>query len=225
MSFSNFIKELNGDRVEGELLKTSLFSLVSSFAIFFLLYFLFLRGADSGNKIFFIFMSILSYALILPAIRQVQAYKMMPCMSGMMIGMTIGMVAGFLPSYYLAATNGMFYGAVWGMILGIFFGYQNGKCCGVMGVMEGVMAGFMGGLMGSMTSIMLLNDHLIPMSIIVFVISAIIIFALNYMIYKEMRNEKRQHAENYVSIILWSIILTAITFFVILFGPRGGIFA
>lgn len=224
MTFKNFLKELNGNRVEGELIKTTFFSLISSLAIFFLLYFLFLRGGNFGNKIFFIFMSILSYTLILPAIRQIKAYKVMPCMSGMMIGMTIGMVASFLPSYYLASTNGMFYGAIWGMILGIIFGYQNGKCCGVMGVMEGVMAGFMGGLMGAMTAIMLLNDHLIPMAIIVWLVCSIIVLSLNYMVYKEMRNEERQYVEDYTSVIVWSMVLTAITFFLIIIGPRGGIF-
>ncbi len=225
MSFKEFLKELNGNKVEGELLKSSFYSLITSFIVFFLIYFLFLRGSDSGNKIFFVLMSILSYALILPAIRQIRAYSVMPCMSGMMVGMTVGMVIGFLPSYYLAATNGMFYGAVWGMLLGIFFGFQNGKACGIMGVMEGIMAGFMGGLMGSMTSIMLLNDHLIAMSVIVFLVCAVIVFGLNYMVYLEMRNEKRKYIENYSSVIIWSVVLTLITSYLVFFGPRGGIFA
>ena len=49
---------------------------------------------------FFIFFSVLSYALVLPAVRQVKAYKEMPCMSGMMVGMTLGMVSGFLLGFY-----------------------------------------------------------------------------------------------------------------------------
>ena len=68
-NLKQFIKELNGNRVEGELLKSSFYSLVTSFVVFFAIYFLFLRGGSFDNKVFFIFLSILSYALILPAIR------------------------------------------------------------------------------------------------------------------------------------------------------------
>ncbi len=225
MSFKKFLSELNGNRVEGELLKSCFYSLLTCFIIFLGVYFLFLRGADFDNKIFFVFMSLLSYALILPAIRQVRAYNVLPCSSGMMVGMTVGMVAGFLPGFYVASTNGMFYGSVWGMILGIFFGIQNGKSCGIMGIMEGIMAGFMGGLMGAMTSIMLLNDHLIAMSVIVFLVCTVIVYGLNYLVYLEMRKVERKHKENYLQIILLSIHLTLITCLLVFLGPRGGIFA
>ena len=39
MSFNLFVKELNGNRVEGELIKTVLYSLITSFGILIILYF------------------------------------------------------------------------------------------------------------------------------------------------------------------------------------------
>ena len=173
------------------------------------------------------FFASLSYALIAPTIRQVRAYREFACMSGMMIGMTTGMIASFLPGFYVASTNGMFVGGFFGVAVGLIIGLWNGKCCGIMGVMEGAIAGFMGGLMGAMTSFMLLNDHLIQAAILVFIISAVLIFSLNYMIYKETRigNIPRKNNEGYLFIIIITFILTAATTWLIVFGPRGGIFA
>ena len=171
-----------------------------------------------------LFFSALSYALIVPAIRQVRAYKEMACMSGMMVGMTTGMIAGFLPGFYVASINGMFIGSIFGMAVGITLGVWNGKCCGVMGAMEGTMAGFMGGLMGAMTAFMLLNDHLKSTSIIVFAISSVIILGLNYMIYFEMKEHERQRKEDHFMTFLITFILIAITTWLIVFGPRGGLF-
>ncbi|MFA5953233.1 MAG: hypothetical protein WC812_01440 [Candidatus Pacearchaeota archaeon] len=223
-----FVKELNGknNRVEGELVKTIFYSLLVSFGLFVVWYFISLKNVENFLPKYglFIFLAILSYAIILPSIRQVRAYKNFACMSGMMIGMTTGMIAGFLPGYFIGATNGMFYGMIFGMIVGIFFGVWNGKCCGIMGVMEGLMAGFMGGIMGAMTSVMLLNDNLKLASIIIFVISSIIIFALNYMIYKETKESQREIKEDYFLTILLSLILTAITIFLMVYGPRSVLF-
>jgi len=224
MAFKQFLKELNGSRVEGELLKTSFISLMASFLVLSIVYFLFLRGSDIGNKLFFIFMSLLSYALILPVVRQIRAYPYLSCSTGMMVGMTIGMVAGFLPSFYLASTNGMFYGSVWGIILGVLFGFYNGKSCGIMGVMEGIMAGFMGGLMGAMTAIMLLNDHLVYMALIVFIVCAIIVGGLNYLVYSEM-STKLTKREGYGFIVISNLVLTILTILLTLVGPKGGIFS
>lgn len=146
-------------------------------------------------------------------------------MSGMMIGMTSGMIAGFLSGFYIGATNGMFIGGVFGMAVGIFFGVWSGKCCGVMGFMEGVMAGFMGGWMGAMTSVMLLSDHLQASAIIIFAVSGVIMTALNYMIYGEMKENERQLEEDHFITILVTFILMAITSWLMVFGPRGPIFA
>lgn len=220
------MKELNGNRVEGELIKTTFYSLLAGILTLVALYYLKLKEIENfiPKYGFFIFLAILSYSIIKPAIRQVRAYQSFPCMSGMMVGMTIGMIAGFLPAFYVGATNGMFVGSVFGMVVGIILGVWNGKCCGYMGAMEGIMAGFMGGLMGAMTSVMLLNDNLKVASIIFFIISAIIILGLNYMIYKEMRENQRQRNEEHWFTILFSIVLTILTTWLIAYGPRSALF-
>src|SRR3990167_689040 len=206
MSFKKFTKELNGEGAESEIVKTIFISLITSFITFGLLYFLKLRYIEGvlSKYGFFLFFLILSYAIILPSVRHVRAYKNFQCMSGMMIGMTIGMISGFLPGFFIGATNGMFYGSVFGMAIGIFFGIWNGKCCGIMGVMEGMMAGFMGGLMGAMTAIMMYNDNLKIAAFILFIISSVIIIGLNFMIYKETRGADRIHKDSEWFTVFWS---------------------
>jgi hypothetical protein len=227
MTFKEFTKELNGNRVEGELLRSILYSLLISFGIFAILYFSRLQYIDNflPKYGFYLFFAILSYAIIFPSIRQISAYGNFACMSGMMIGMTTGMVAGILSGFFIGATNGMFYGIVFGMAVGIFMGVWNGRCCGIMGIMVGLMAGFMGGLMGAMTSVMLLNDNLKIASVIVFVISAVIMFSLNYMIYGEMKENKREIKESHWFIVLLSAILTGLTIWLMVYGPRSALFA
>ncbi len=227
MSFKEFKKELNkNNRVEGELIKTILYSLLISFGLFLFWYFYRLRYIEDflPKYGFFIFFAILSYAVVLPSIRQVRAYGRFSCMSGMMIGMTTGMIAGFLPGYFIGSTNGMFWGSVFGMAIGIFMGIWNGKCCGVMGVMEGLMAGFMGGLMGAMTAVMMLNDHLKLAGIVVFIIASIIVFSLNYMIYFEMKENEREVKEDYYMVVFLSLILTLVTVWFMVYGPRSVLF-
>lgn len=222
--FKRFTKELNeGERVEGELLKTFLYSVLSSIAIIGILYIeIFRHMEDFIPKYgFYVFFVVLSYAVIIPSIRQVRAYKQFACMSGMMIGMTSGMIAGFLSGFFVGATNGMFWGSVFGMGVGIVLGIWNGKSCGIMGIMEGMMAGFMGGLMGAMSSVMMLNDNLKAASVIVFVISAVIMFSLNYMIYKEMKENERQTNEAHFITVVISVILTLLTVLFMVFGPRS----
>nr|MBI4156535.1 hypothetical protein [Candidatus Woesearchaeota archaeon] len=226
MTFKNFINSLANDKAEGELIKTIFISLATSFAIFAILYFLKLK--DIENFIpkygFYLFFAILSYAIILPSVRYVRAYKEFACMSGMMIGMTIGMVAGFLSGFYVGSTNGMFVGSVFGMAVGISFGVWNGKCCGIMGAMEGMMAGFMGGLMGAMTALMMFNDNLKIAGIIVFIISTFIVFGLNYLVYKETRETERKHKDDEFFIIFISFILTSLTTWIMVLGPRSILF-
>ncbi|MDP1694600.1 MAG: hypothetical protein Q8L34_03605 [Candidatus Woesearchaeota archaeon] len=227
MSFNHFIKELNGNRVEGELLKSVFYSLLTSFAILALLYFFKFRFIENFTETYglYLFLAALSYALLTPLMHQVHAYKQFSCMSGMMIGMTAGMIAGFLASFYVGATNGMFYGSVFGMIIGISLGIWMGSCCGVMGFLEGIMAGFMGGLMGGMTAIMLLNDHLQTMAIIVFLVGGAILVALNYMIYYEMKEAERQRQGQHLLIITITAALTLATTWLMIFGPRSALFS
>jgi len=227
MAVKEFMKELNNQgRVEGELIKTLFYSLITSFVILGFLWFIKLRNVENfvSDYGFFLFFSALSYAFLTPVIRQVKAYKNMPCMSGMMVGMTTGMISGFLPAFFVGATNGMFYGSVFGMFIGISLGIWTGKCCGIMGVMEGTMAGFMGGLMGAMTAIMMINDSLKAAGIVVFAVSAFIVFGLNYMIYFEMKeNEKQLKEDNFITILL-SFALTIITTWLVVYGPRSALF-
>ena len=226
MSVKKFLKELNGKGVEGELIKTILYSLVTSFLVLGVLYFL--KFKDITDFIpkygFYLFFSALSYALIMPIIRQIRAYKELPCMSGMMVGMTTGMMAGFLLGFYVASTNGMFIGGFFGTTFGIIVGIYNGKCCGIMGMMEGIMAGFMGGLMGAMTAFMLFNDNLKIAAGLVFIIGAIIMIGLNYTIYKETRESERKVVESNFSTIWFTFLLISITTWLVVFGPRSAIF-
>lgn len=226
MSFKEFIKELNNDKVEGELIKTIFVSLATSFILLGVLYFLRLRYITNflPKYGFFLFFAVLSYSLILLSVRHIRAYKEFACMSGMMIGMTIGYISGFLPGFFIGATNGMFWGSVVGMSFGIWFGVWNGKCCGIMGVMEGMMAGFMGGLMGGMTAIMMINDSLRAAAVVIFIVSGVILIGLNYMIYKETREVERKHKDDEFFTVFWSIILTVITIWFMVFGPRSALF-
>src|SRR3989344_7351592 len=194
MTFKNFMKELSGKDVEGEIIKSVFISVITSLILLGVLYFLVLENVENliPKYGFYLLFAVLSYAIIISCMRQVRAYKDFACMSGMMIGMTLGMIAGFLSGFYVGATNGMFYGGIFGMIIGILMGIWNGSCCGIMGIIEGIMAGFMGGLMGAMTALMLLNDHLKAMGVIVFIISSLIMLSLIYMVYKETKETERQ---------------------------------
>lgn len=223
MSFREFTKSLSNGEAEGELVKTIFVSLITSLIVLAILYFFRLKyiGDFTVKYGFFLFLSVLSYALIIPSVRYVRAYREFACMSGMMIGMTIGMIAGFLPGYFIGATNGMFWGSVFGMAIGIGFGIWNGKCCGVMGVMEGTMAGFMGGLMGAMTALMMFNDNLKAAGVIVFAISGFILFGLNYMVYQETREAERRHRDGELFVIIWSFILIVATVIFMVYGPRS----
>lgn len=226
MTHKEFIKSLNGDGVEGELVKTAIYSLITSFVILGILYFIKLKNIqDFMPKYgFYIFFVVLSYALIMPAIRQVRAYKELSCMNGMMVGMTLGMISSFLLGFYVASTNGMFIGGFFGAAIGIILGAWNGKCCGIMGIMEGIMAGFMGGLMGAMTAFMLFNDNLKIAAVLVFIIGAIIMLGLNYMLFKESSQLERKRKEDQFLTIALTFILILISTWLIVFGPRSAIF-
>lgn len=225
MSINDFKKSMNGERAEGEILKTVFISLATSFAFLAILYFLRLRFIEDfiPKYGFYLFFAVLSFAIILPPVRQVRSYKTFSCMSGMMIGMTIGMISGFLPGFFIGATNGMFWGSVIGMGIGITFGVWNGKCCGVMGTMEGIMAGFMGGLMGAMTAVMMINDNLKAAGVLVFLVSGFIIVGLTYMIYLESKEQDYQKDSDMFTIVA-SLILTAITTWFMVLGPRSVLF-
>lgn len=221
MSFKEFKeKDLSG------ITKTILVSLLTSFAVFLVAYFLRLKELENfiPRFGFFIFFAILSYAIIMPSLKRARCYDSLSCMPGMMIGMTIGMIAGFLPGFFVGATNGMFWGSIWGMVTGITFGVWAGKCCGIMGTMEGMMAGFMGGLMGGMTALMMFNDNLKAAGIIVFLVSTVIITGLNLMIYGETKEFNKKFESEEMFTVVVSFILTTITIWLSVFGPRSSLF-
>jgi len=226
MVSEDFRQYLKQHAAEGELLTTIFISLATSFAVLGIAYFANFRYIENfmSKYGFYLLFASLSYALILPSIKEVRAYNEFPCMSGMMVGMTLGAVAGFLPAVLIGATNGMFWGVTFGMVFGITVGSWNGSCCGVMGVIEGTMAGFMGGLMGGMTALMMLNDNLKAAVIIVFMISAIIIVSLNFMIYKEMKGIERKHKDSALLTILFTLVLTSVTMWLMVYGPRSVLF-
>lgn len=227
MTFKEFINELNGKKVEGELVKTIIYSILTSAVFFLILYFIKFNQISNFLPKYGLplFLSALSFAIVVPAMRQVRAYGEMACMPGMMIGMTFGMVASFLPGFYVASTNGMFIGGLFGIAVGLVLGIWTGSSSGIMGIMEGIMAAFMGGLMGAMTAFMLLNDHLKAAGIIVFVICAVIMAGLNYMIYQETKSMERKRREDHFFTILLTFILIALTAWLIVFGPRSALFA
>ena len=229
MLLKEFLRELNGKRIEGELIKTFFYSLLSAVATLAILYFTILRNVEDliPKYGFYLFFAVISYAIVIPLFRHVRAYKELMCMPGMMVGMGTGMVASFLIGFYVASTNGMFIGSLLGMAVGIGFGFVNGKCCGIMGVLEGIMAGFMGGLMGAMTAFMLFNDHLQAAAVIVFAICGVIVLGLHYMVYKEMKltGSERNVVENQILNIVLTSILVAITTWIMVFGPRSALFS
>lgn len=226
MSFKKFLAELNGKRIEGELLKTLFVSIFVSFAILSFLYLAYLRNLlDFVSKYStYILFGVIVNALIVATIRQITHYKQFACMAGMMIGMTVGMIAGFMNGYIIGATNGILVGSFFGVVVGVIIGIWMGSCCGVMGFMEGIMAGFMGGLMGAMTAVMMLNENLFLATLLVFFVSVAILVSLIYMIYNEMReNDSPVRTEAGISIIV-SFLLTALMILIMVFGPRSDLF-
>ncbi|MBI4176599.1 MAG: hypothetical protein HY518_05315 [Candidatus Aenigmarchaeota archaeon] len=167
------------------------------------------------------------------ALWHMRAYhRNVTCQTGMMIGMTNGMLSGFLMGAILGATNGMFVGAGYGMVVGMLFGAYSGRCCGIMGIMEGLMAGFMGGLMGAMTTFMLLNENVLLFFPLIFGASIIILSGLIYMIYKDVNhliegkeiNPREMKSYSFSIYVTFVFLLTMITSWIIVYGPRSILF-
>ncbi|MGV8142078.1 MAG: hypothetical protein ACP5NS_00395 [Candidatus Pacearchaeota archaeon] len=224
----SFFKEVQkGKGIEGRIIPNIFASIVISFLILGLLYFAKFRFTEGflANYGFFLFFGVIIYALLSGVLLQVRNFGIFPCMSGMMIGMTLGMISGFMSGYIIAATNGMFIGSVFGMAFGIIIGViSGGRCCGVMGFLEGTMSGFMGGLMGAMTAFMLFNDNLRLATILVSIVSAVILFALNYMIYIEGKQLEGKNIDGMFFTIVFTFIATTVTTWIMVYGPRSGIF-
>lgn len=150
-------------------------------------------------------------------------------MTGMMGGMTFGMIGGFLAGYLLGATNGMFTGCVFGVFVGCALGWYVGgaaDCCGLMPRMEGIMAGLMAGLMGAMTSVMLINDHLLWFTPFFFAVCLFILFGMTYLVHREHRERQGitvvfNERASFFPFTIACIAVVVITIAVMIFGPRG----
>lgn len=170
-----------------------------------------------------LFLAIAASVMVVFSYYHMMTYrKEISCMSGMMAGMTLGMVSGFLAGALVGATNGMFIGSVAGLAVGGGLGVAVGRCCGVMGAMEGIMAGLMAGLMGAMTSLMLLNDHLVAFLYLLFGVSAIVLGGLSYMMYREV-GPAPELKVNWSAFLMASAYLAIGLIAMMLYGPRGPI--
>jgi hypothetical protein len=225
MPFREFVKELSGKRIEGQLLKTVAISLLSSLIVVGVLYFVSLKNIDNFVPKYglALFILIIVSSLLLAALQQIRSYRQFACMTGMMIGMTAGMISGFMGGYLIGFTNGMFMGSMFGILLGSVLGIWLGSCCGIMGFMEGIMAGFMGGLMGAMTAVMMINDNLLLATILISLVSIVILISLNYMVYLEMKSNNLKVKIDQTSTVIITVIIMVLAVGVIAFGPRSGI--
>lgn len=78
--------------------------------------------------------------------------------------------------------------------------------------------------MGAMTSVMLLNDHLQAATVIVFLVGGVILVALNYLIYHEMKENERQKQEDHIMTMTLTSLLTLLTLWLMVWGPRSALF-
>jgi flagellar basal body-associated protein FliL len=225
MALKKFANALNEKGNEGEIIKTIIISIVVGLAAAALVYFFIIKNNPALSKYsYYLFIAAVSYGFLVSSVKYLKAYRAFSCMSGMMIGMTIGMESGFLAGMFIGATNGMFFGGIFGIVIGCLFGIWTGSCCGVMGFMEGIMAGFMGGLMGAMTSVMLLNDHLNIAVAFFALICIIILVSLDYMVFQDTKERESDRKDDHFITLIISLVLMASTAWMILYGPRGGVF-
>ena len=228
-NFKSYIKQIKQkDNAESKIIRYSIAVLFILTALEYLAYYAFFKDIPNffNSYGYYLIFLIISVVMISISLLHIKIYgDRFSCMSGMMIGMTSGMISGFLIGMLVAATNGMFIGSVAGILIGIIAGIIAGKCCGVMGVMEGMMAGLMGGLMGAMTTLMMLNDHLRLIIPIVVLISISILTGLDYMIFKEMKDSKPAIPEySLLLLVTTSFIITIIITFLMILGPKSGLF-
>ena len=170
-----------------------------------------------------------SIAFIFSAVWHFVSYKAkVTCMTGMMIGMTLGMQTGMMLGAVTGATNGFFIGSMVGMILGVLVGAITGNCCGIMGIMEGMMAGIMGGTMGSMISVMMFTDHILIFMPFYMLFNALILLGFSYMLFEEVIEGKisiEKRSIDFTTLASLSIIFTLLLIILMIYGPKGVLFA
>jgi len=160
-------------------------------------------------------------ALSTASLVHVRAFGKQACNTGMMVGMGVGMVIGFFVGALLGASNGMFVGSLVGILVGMGLGAWAGYCCGNMGVLEGIMAGFMSGTMGSMISVMLYNDRQFEFLAIIWIVGAVLLAGLSYMLFKENGPYAKNPSFSLWKLLVLSIIATVLLDAIILFGPKS----
>ena len=228
LKFNNFVNEiLYGKNIEKEMLILFFNTLIVLSLVEIISYFGFFTNVPDffSKYVFYLIFLVLSVVLTATSIWHIKAYgNDYSCMSGMMVGMTIGMISGFLIGTIVGATNGMFIGSIVGLLSGVIVGSWCGSCTGIMGIMEGMMAGLMGGLMGAMTSLMLINDNLKIMILILFIISALILLGLDYMIYKENNTREINIKYNKFNFISFCFAVTITITFIMVYGPKSVLF-
>jgi len=180
--------------VEWRMLAYIMASLLFLLAIDGTLYLIFFQGETGFLNHYWQWLLYLDITVVTigAALWHLKAYKgAVTSMTGMMLGMTLGMQAGFMVGAVVGATNGMFTGSMTGMGAGILLGAYAGKESGIMGAMQGMMSGLMGGTMGAMVTVMLLADHVAIFMPFFMAINVLILWAMSYMVYEEIVEEKR----------------------------------
>jgi len=76
-----------------------------------------------------------------------------------------------------------------------------------------------------MTAVMMYNDHLKAAAVISYVICGSLLVGLNYMVYKETIGYDRQHRDSGMFTIGFSFLLTVVTTWLMVYGPRSPLFA
>ena len=229
-TLNHYLEDLRKkERIEGKLITFAVILLLVLGLIELIAYYGFFQDMPNFFSRFGYYLIFLIVAVAINALSiwHIKAYgNSFTCMTGMMIGMTIGMTSGFLIGLIIGATNGMFIGTLAGVLIGMAIGIWCGKCCGVMGAMEGIMAGLMGGLMGAMTSLMLFNDHLNLIISILVAIVFVILIGLDYMVYKEVRNNEFEaiYANSLSTVITFCIVATIALTLLMVYGPKSILF-
>ncbi len=223
---NDFFKNKNKYKIEKRMFLISGISFVILSAIELLLYF----ALFTNNSILFkdlwpwlLYLNI-SVVSISASIWHLKAYKAaITSMTGMMLGMTLGMQSGFMIGAIIGATNGMFMGSVVGTVTGVLLGIFAGKDSGIMGAMQGMMSGLMGGTMGAMTAVMLLTDHLQLFMPLFMLINVIIMWAMSYMTYEEIVEDKKVKIlpADFTTFLSYEFVFIILIAFIMIYGPRS----
>jgi hypothetical protein len=90
-----------------------------------------------------------------------------------------------------------------------------------MGAMEGMMAGLMSGTMGAMTTVMMINDHVLAFMYMLSGICLVMVGGLSYMMFREAGPAPRA-GFSFARFATLSIALGAMMLAVMVYGPKNG---